>query len=91
MSYRTLNPIHLRTALADIEPSIWRQLIVPLTSILPRCTWSFRHPEIGCLDYHLHEFMVGAVVPRRTHSLSFASFGSPRCRGNAECQFRTYS
>ena len=52
--------VQLRVTLLDIEPAIWRQLVVP---------WRFHLGQLhrviqaafGWWDYHLHEFMIGGL------------------------------
>lgn len=60
MSYRIPNAIQLRVTLADIEPPIWRQLIVPLTCNLAQLHLLIQ-AAFSWWNYHLHEFRIGGL------------------------------
>ncbi len=54
------NALQIRVALAEIEPAIWRRLVVP-------CTWHLGQLHL-CIqaafnwwNYHLHEFRIGGL------------------------------
>ncbi|MGI9324891.1 MAG: plasmid pRiA4b ORF-3 family protein [Pseudomonadales bacterium] len=69
VSYRDFNAVQVHVCLDDIEPRIWRRLIVPLDTTL-----ADMHPIIqagmGWKDSHLHEFEVGGLTYGDTWSLS---------------------
>ena len=60
MSWEEPTAVQLRVTLLDIEPAIWRQLVVP---------WRFHLGQLhrviqaafGWWDYHLHEFIIGGL------------------------------
>jgi hypothetical protein len=68
-SFRDFNAVQVHVSLDDIEPRIWRRLIVPLDTTL-----ADMHPIIqaamGWKDAHLHEFEVGGLTYGDTWSLS---------------------
>jgi len=68
-SFRDFNAVQVHVSLDDIEPRIWRRLIVPLDTTL-----ADMHPLIqaamGWSDAHLHEFDVGGLTYGDTWSLS---------------------
>ena len=68
-SFRDFNAVQLHVSLDDIEPGIWRRLIVPLDTTLANI-----HPitqaAMGWRDAHLHEFDVGGLTYGETWSLS---------------------
>jgi hypothetical protein len=67
--FRDFNAVQVHISLDDIEPRIWRRLIVPLDTTL-----ADMHPIIqaamGWKDAHLHEFEVGGLTYGDTWSLS---------------------
>ena len=60
MSWEEPTAVQLRVTLLDVEPAIWRQLVVP---------WRFHLGQLhrviqaafGWWDYHLHQFRVGGL------------------------------
>jgi hypothetical protein len=60
MCFTQPNAVQLRVTLAQIEPPIWRRLVVP---------WSFTLGQLhqliqaafGWWDYHLHQFVIGGL------------------------------
>ena len=60
MSWEEPTAVQLRVTLLDIEPAIWRQLVVP---------WRFHLGQLhrviqaafGWWDCHLHEFIIGGL------------------------------
>jgi hypothetical protein len=50
----------LRVSLQDVEPPIWRRLLVPQDILLPRLH-RILQAAMGWKDYHLHQFLVGEV------------------------------
>lgn len=50
----------LRVALVDIEPPIWRRLLVPQDVFLSRLH-RILQATMGWKDHHLHQFLVGEV------------------------------
>lgn len=68
-NFRELNAVQVHISLCDIEPKIWRRLVVPLDTTL-----ADMHPilqaAMGWGDTHLHEFDVGGLTYGDTWSLS---------------------
>ncbi len=60
MPYRELNAVQLRVTIADIEPPIWRLLVVPLTWDLGKLHLVIQ-ASFNWWDYHLHEFRIGGL------------------------------
>ncbi len=60
MPFKEPNAIQLRVTLAEIEPPIWRQLIVPRTFTLGQLHHVIQ-AAFGWLDYHLHQFIIGGL------------------------------
>jgi len=58
--FKVSNAVELRVALADIEPAIWRRLVVPRTFHLGQLHRVIQ-AAFGWWDYHLHEFRVGGL------------------------------
>ena len=54
------NAVQLRVTLLDIEPSVWRRLIVPITFNLAQLH-NIIQSAFGWKDYHLHHFNVGGL------------------------------
>lgn len=60
MLRQTPNALQIRVALAEIEPAIWRRLVIP---------WSWRLDQLhlgiqaafNWWNYHLHEFRIGGL------------------------------
>ena len=50
----------LRVTLDEIEPAIWRRILVPQDMVLPRLH-DVLQLVMGWQDYHLHEFTLGDV------------------------------
>ena len=60
MPWEEPTAVQLRVTLLDIEPAIWRQLVIP---------WRFHLGQLhrviqaafGWWDYHLHQFTIGGL------------------------------
>ena len=64
MSYQIRNAIRFRrVALAEIEPAIWRRLIVPRSFHLGQLHRVIQ-AAFGWWDSHLHEFRIGGLSYR---------------------------
>ena len=57
------NALQIRVALDEIEPAIWRRLIVPRSFHLSQLHRVIR-AAFGWWDYHLHEFRIGGLSYR---------------------------
>ena len=73
MPYRDLNALQLRITLAEIEPQIWRRLIVPATWHLGQLHLAIQ-AAFNWWNYHLHEFRIGGL---RYGDLEFDEYGDP--------------
>src|SRR5919199_1009286 len=60
MQFKDPNAVELRVALLDIEPTIWRRLVVPWTFHLGQLHHVIQ-AAFGWLDYHLHQFLIGGL------------------------------
>lgn len=60
MTYRQLTAAQLRVMIADIEPPIWRQLVVPLTWDLGMLHLVIQ-AAFNLWNSHLHEFQIGGL------------------------------
>jgi len=76
MVFTAPNAVALRVALADIEPAIWRRLVVPRTFHLGQLHHVIQ-AAFGWWDYHLHEFRIGGL------SYGDAEIGAPELEGDA--------
>jgi hypothetical protein len=63
MSLYEPNALQIRVALAEIEPAIWRRLIVPCSFHLGQLHRVLQ-AAFGWWDYHLHEFRIGGLSYR---------------------------
>ena len=54
------NAVEVHVVLNDIEPAIWRRLIVPLNTTLAELH-HFLQAAMGWTDSHLHEFDIGGL------------------------------
>ena len=48
----------LRIMLLDVQPSVWRSVVVPTTITLPKLHMAIQH-AMGWTNSHLHEFVIG--------------------------------
>ena len=60
MVWEEPNAIQLHVALADIEPPIWRRLVVPLTTTLAQLHHILQ-AAMGWTRSHLHRFEIGGL------------------------------
>ena len=56
--WRELNAVQIHVVLKDIEPPIWRRLVVPLTVTLAEFHYILQ-AAMGSTNLHLHQFEVG--------------------------------
>jgi len=63
------NAVQVHVALNDIEPKVWRRLILPLDVTLLQMH-AILQAAMGWTDSHLHEFDVGGLTYGDTWSLS---------------------
>ena len=65
--FQPSNAVRLHVSLAEIEPEIWRRLVVPADWTLDRL-----HPVLqaafGWTDSHLHEFRIGGPGVEPQHA-----------------------
>jgi len=54
------NAVQIKVTLDDIEPPIWRRLVVPLTTTLSDLH-HFLQAAMGWTDSHLHQFEIGGL------------------------------
>ena len=58
--WQELNAVHIRVALDDIEPPVWRRLVVPLGTTLAELHYIIQ-AAMGWIDSHMHEFEIGGL------------------------------
>lgn len=58
--WQELNAVHIRVALDDIEPPVWRRLVVPLGTTLAELHYIIQ-AAMGWSDSHMHEFEIGGL------------------------------
>ena len=58
--WQELNAFQVRVALDDIEPRVWRRLVVPLGTTLAELHHIIQ-AAMGWTDSHMHEFEVGGL------------------------------
>jgi hypothetical protein len=63
MSFQEPNALQIRVALVEIEPTIWRRLIVPRSFHLSQLHRVIQ-AAFGWWDCHLHEFRIGGLSYR---------------------------
>ena len=61
MTQRSAQLLQLHISLADIEPLIWRRIVVPDTVLFVELAWIILI-VMGWENRHLHEFRVGSLV-----------------------------
>jgi hypothetical protein len=58
--WQELNAVQIRVALDDIEPPVWRRLVVPLGTTLADLHYIIQ-AAMGWTDSHMHEFDIGGL------------------------------
>jgi len=84
------NAVQIRIALDEIEPEVWRRLVVP-----PRWNLEQLHLAIQAafnwLNYHLHEFRIGGLRYGDVELLEEGAFeGDPRTFDEREVRLRDF-
>lgn len=59
-AWQELNAVQIRVALDDIEPPVWRRLVVPLGTTLAELHYIIQ-AAMGWIDSHMHEFEIGGL------------------------------
>jgi hypothetical protein len=89
MLYKELNAAKLRIALDEIEPPIWRRLVVPLN-------WRLDQPHLAIQaafnwwNFHLHEFCIGGLRYGDPDVEDVAFEDSPRLFDEREVTLRDF-
>ena len=60
MAWEEPNAVQIHVALADIEPLVWRRLVVPLHTTLAQ-VHHILQAAMGWTDSHLHQFEIGGL------------------------------
>ncbi len=60
MPYKEPNALQIRVTLAEIQPAVWRRLVVPWTWHLGQLHLAIQ-AAFNWYDYHLHEFCIGGL------------------------------
>jgi len=72
------NAVQIRITLAEIEPEIWRRVVVPRTFHLGDLHQVIQ-AAFGWWDYHLHQFMIGGLRYGDIEQIGTPEFeGEPR-------------
>ena len=84
-----LNAVQLRVTMAEIEPVVWRRIVVP-------ATWHLGHLHLviqaafNWWNYHLHEYRIGGLRYGEPEAEDWGSEDSPKLFDEAEvrlCDF----
>ena len=89
MIYREINAVKLRITLDDIEPPVWRQLVVPLTWRLDELHLAIQ-AAFNWWNSHLHEFRIGGLRYGDPDVEDMAFEDSPRLFDEREVKLRDF-
>jgi hypothetical protein len=91
MAFEIPTAVQLRVTLAEIEPSIWRRLIVPRSFHLGQLHHVIQ-AAFGWWDYHLHEFQIGGLSFGNVELSSEREFeGDPHTLDERQIQLLDFS
>lgn len=82
--------VQMRVTLREIEPPIWRRLIVPRTFHLGQLHQVIQ-AAFGWWDYHLHEFQIGGLSFSDPDLVKPEFVGDPRVYDEHEIQLLDFS
>src|SRR5271169_3728345 len=89
MIYKEPNAVKLRIALDDIEPPVWRQLVVPLAWRLDQLHLAIQ-AAFNWWNAHLHEFRIGGLRYGDPDVEDMAFEDSPRLFDEREVTLRDF-
>lgn len=90
MSYAPPNALQLRIALAEIEPAIWRRLVVPRGWRLDQLHLGIQ-AAFNWWNYHLHEFQIGGLRYGDVEIEDVGFDDDPRLLDEREVRLRDFS
>jgi len=90
MTYKELNAVKIRITLDDIEPPVWRQLVVPLTWRLDQLHLAIQ-AAFNWWNSHLHEFRVGGLRYGDPDGEDMTFEDSPRLFDEREVKLQDFS
>src|SRR5277367_270955 len=89
MIHQELNAVKLRITLDDIEPPVWRRLVVPLTWRLDELHLAIQ-AAFNWWNSHLHEFRIGGLHFGDPDVEDMAFGDSPRLFDEREVKLRDF-
>src|ERR1700688_148189 len=89
MIHEELNAVKLRFTLDDIEPPVWRRLVVPLTWRLDQLHLAIQ-AAFNWWDAHLHEFRIGGLRYGDLESDDMIDEDGPRLFDEREVTLRDF-
>ncbi len=90
MSYAPPNALQIRITLAEIEPALWRRIVVPIG-------WRLDQLHLGIQaaftwwNYHLHEFRIGGLRYGDVETDACGSDDDPRLFDEREVRLRDFT
>jgi hypothetical protein len=85
------NAVQIRVSLDDIEPEIWRRLVVPIDWNLEQLHLTIQ-AAFNWWNYHLHEFRIGGLRYGDVAALADGSFeDDPRIFDEQEVRLRDFA
>jgi hypothetical protein len=90
MSWKDPNALQIKITLAEIEPRVWRRLVVPWTWHLGQLHLAIQ-AAFNWWDYHLHEFRIGGLRYGDPEVLEDGAFeDDPRVFDEREVRLRDF-
>lgn len=83
------NARQVHISLAEIEPVIWRRLIVPADWTLDQLHLGIQ-AAFGWANYHLHEFLIGGLRYGDTATLNDGAFDDARVCDSTQVRLRDF-
>ena len=89
MLYKELNAVRLRVTIDDVEPLVWRRLVVPLSWRLDQLHLAIQ-AAFNWWNAHLHEFRIGGLRYGDPDDEDMAFEDSPRVFDEREVRLRDF-
>ena len=89
MLYKELNAVRLRVTIDDVEPLVWRRLVVPLSWRLDQLHLAIQ-AAFNWWNAHLHEFRIGGLRYGDPDVEDMAFEDSPRLFDEREVRLRDF-
>ena len=90
MSCRNINAVQLRITLEEIEPVVWRSVIVPINWHLGQFHLVIQ-AAFNWWNYHLHEFLIGRLRYGDPEVEDFADDDFPKTFDQTQVSLRDFS